>query len=157
MRSLLALGVVVAIVGVAFADDWTGKTVKVTQDGLKFGTKLGGGLVRQGAAVDTTKTYTVKSDDGTVLELNGGFIFKFEAAVVAEVKPFPKPLKDGEKVDTGGWFGKKVLPKRHSDTIRIGNWEDGKQVTWKAKNLLNCTAREDRDGFLRVYDGRWEG
>ncbi len=74
-----------------------------------------------------------------------------------DAKPFPKPLKDGEKVDTGGWFGKTVLPKRHSDSVRIGNWEDGKQVTWKPKNLMNCTVREDRDGFLRVHDGRWEG
>ena len=157
MRSLLALGVVVAVAGFTLADDWTGKTVTVTQDGLKFGTKLGGGLVRQGADVDTTKTYTVKSDDGTILELDGGFIFKSEAAVAADVKPFPKPRKDGEKVDTGGWFGKKLLPKRHTSEIRIGTWEDGKQVTWKPKNLLNCTVREDRDGFLRVYDGRWEG
>ena len=48
MRSLLALGVVVAVAGFTLADDWTGKTVTVKQDGLKFGTKLGGGLVRRG-------------------------------------------------------------------------------------------------------------
>ncbi|MGL6076039.1 MAG: tetratricopeptide repeat protein [Fimbriiglobus sp.] len=139
------------------ADDWTGKTIKVKENGLKLGRKLGGGLVRDGEALDSSKTYRVKASDDTYLELEGGFIFRIDAEAVADATPFPKPLKDGEKVKTDGWFGKKVLPKRSEDTIQIGDWVDGKQETWTPHNLLNSTVREDRGGFLRVYDGRREG
>lgn len=72
-------------------------------------------------------------------------------------KPFPKPLKDGEQVKAGGWVGKQVLPKRPEKDIRMGQWVDGKQVTWVPQNLLNCVVREDRDGFVRVADLRREG
>ncbi len=157
MRSLLALVLAVLACPLATADDWTGKTIRVKEDGVKPGPTSGNGIVVGDTALDKGKAYTVKADDGTRLQLDAGWIFKFQAEVVADFKPFPKPLQPDEKVKTDGWFGKKVLPRRDSDTIRIGTWEDGKQVTWKANNLLNCTVREDRDGYLRVYDGRWEG
>ncbi len=78
-------------------------------------------------------------------------------AFADDPKPFPKPLKDGEKVKAGGWVGKQVLPKRLEKDIRMGEWVDGKQVTWVPQNLLNCVVREDRDGFVRVADLRREG
>lgn len=74
-----------------------------------------------------------------------------------DAKPLPKPLKDGEKAGKGEWFGKRVLPKRHPDEIRIGDWEGKKQVFWSPHDLMNSTVRQDRSGFIRVYDGRREG
>ncbi len=72
------------------ADDLTGKTIKVKEDGLKLGRKLGGGLVRDGDALSSAKTYKVKSSDDTYLELAGGFIFRGDAELVAEAKALPE-------------------------------------------------------------------
>ena len=44
MRLVLGLVSALLLSVPANADDWTGKTVRVKQDGLKFGRKLGGGL-----------------------------------------------------------------------------------------------------------------
>ena len=143
----------------AVADDWSGKTVKV-KEAVKLGRKLGNGIVRDGAALDPAKTYVVKADDGSFLELAGGHIFKFEAELVAAAeKPFPKVrAKETDPVAAKGeWFGKKVLPKRDPDTIRMGDDEDGKPISWTPHNVFNCTVREDRDGYLRLYDERREG
>lgn len=85
------------------------------------------------------------------------FVGLIALVAIAEDRPIPKPLKEGEKLKTDGWFGKKVLPKRDPETIRIGDWVDGKQVYWTPHNLFNCTVREDRDGFLRLHDQRREG
>jgi hypothetical protein len=74
------------LASMARADDWTGKTVRVKEDGLKLGRKLGGGLVRDGDSLDKTKTYTVKSDDGNILELPGGFVFRTDVAVAEQRK-----------------------------------------------------------------------
>jgi tetratricopeptide (TPR) repeat protein len=84
-------------------------------------------------------------------------VLLFAMPAFADEKPFPKPLKDGEKVKTDGWFGKKVLPKQDEKDIRMGDWKDGKQETWTTHNLLNCTVREERSGFLRVFDTCREG
>jgi tetratricopeptide (TPR) repeat protein len=140
------------------ADDWTGKTIQPKQ-AVKLGRKFGGGLIRDGAAVDPQKTYIVKSDDGSILELDGGHIFKSEAKLVADAKPLPKErAKETDPVAAKGpWFGKKVLPKRDPDTIRMGDIIDGKPEYWTPHNLMNCTVREDRDGWLRLYDMRREG
>ena len=159
MRNIAAFVVAVAGVAPAFADDWTGKTVRVKEGGLKLGRKFGGGLVRDGAALDRGSTYTVKADDGGILELDGGFVFRSDVEVTADAKPVPKEkAKDTDPAaKKGEWFGKKVLPRRDQSTIRMSDWVDGKEVFWTPHNLLNCTVREDREGFLRVYDMRREG
>ncbi len=159
MKRLGSLLVVLLFTAGVFADDWAGKTITV-KESVKLGRKLGNGIIRDGAALDPAKSYVVKADDGTFLELAGGHIFKFEAALAAvQEKPFPKTrAKDTDPIAAKGeWFGKKVLPKRDSDTIRMGDYEDDKPVSWTPHNLLNCTVREDRDGYLRVYDMRREG
>ncbi len=99
------------------------------------------------------KSVRVKKDD---LKLGRKLVIQGE--VVAEQKDLPKPNdKTGKPDAKDDWTGKSVLPKKRQSEIRIGDWEDGKQVYWKAHNLLNCTVREDRDSFLRVHDGRREG
>ena len=69
----------------------------------------------------------------------------------------PKPLKDGEKPTKAGWFGQRVYPKKPSNEIWMGAWRDGEERFWRPNNLMNCEVREDRDGFVRVFDGRQEG
>lgn len=99
------------------------------------------------------KTLRLKKD---ALNLSRKLVIQGE--VVAEQKDLPKPNdKTGKPDAKDDWTGKSVLPKKRQSEIRIGDWKDGKQVFWKAHNLLNCTVREDRDGFLRVYDGHREG
>ena len=72
MSRVFALAAVVFLAAPVSADDkdWTGKTIKLTAN-VKLGSKLGGGLVRDGAALDKGKTFVVKSDDGSYLELVG--------------------------------------------------------------------------------------
>ncbi len=158
MKLIVSCVVGLLVAAGAGADDWSGKTITVKEP-VKLGRKLGNGLVRDGAALEPGKPYMVKSDDGTNLELPGGHIFKFEATLAADEKPFPKVrAKDTDPAAAKGeWFGKKVLPKRDQSTIRMGDDEDGKPVYWTPHNLWNCTVREDRDGYLRLYDDRREG
>jgi tetratricopeptide (TPR) repeat protein len=159
MRPSLAFILTLMLALHANADDWTGKTIRVKEDRLKLGRKFGGGLVRDGAVLDKARTYIVKSDDGIYLELDGGFVFRSDAVVVADAKLFPKEkAKQSDPAAVKGpWFGKKVLPRRDPETIRMGDWVDGQPVYWTPNNLLNCWVREDRDGFLRVFDMRREG
>jgi hypothetical protein len=90
MIRALTVAALVAFVSPVRADekDWTGTPVRF-KESVHLGRKLGGGLVRDGAALDPAKTYTVKSDDGTFLELVGetGFVFKSEAERVAKADP----------------------------------------------------------------------
>ena len=154
MRLLLA---VLLTATFALADDWTGKSIK-PKEAVKLGRKVGNGIARDGAEVDTKKSYVVKSDDGTLLELADGYIFKFEAELGKEPDLPKAKAKDTDAAkDKGEWFGKKVLPKRSESTIQIGDYEDDKPVYWTPHNLMNCTVREDKGGFLRLYDDRREG
>jgi tetratricopeptide (TPR) repeat protein len=141
----------------ALADDWTGKSIK-PKEAVKLGRKLGNGIVRDGAEVDTKKTYAVKSDDGTLLELADGYIFKFEAELSKEPDLPKVKAKETDPIkDKGEWFGKKVLPRRDPRTLRMGDWDGDKQIFWRPKNFLNFIVREDKDGFLRVHDMEREG
>lgn len=92
MSRLLAPVAVLLLAVSATADDkdWTGRSVRL-KEGVKLGRKLAGGLVRDGAPLDKGKTYVVKSDDGTFLELTGetGFVFKIDVEVVPAAKADP--------------------------------------------------------------------
>ena len=157
MRSLFALSLALLIGTALRADDLVGKTVKVKKDDVRLGTKNGTGLIRDGDALTRAKTYTVKTEDDGYLELVGqtGFLFTQDVEVVAALpKKDDKAKKPDPKDD---WTGKKVLPKKRTEDIQFGDWIDGKQQYFEAHNLLNCTVRKDRDGFLRVYDLRREG
>ncbi len=157
MRSLLALTLALLAVSGLRADDLAGKTVKVKKDGVQLGRQTGTGLIRDGDALSRAKTYTVKTEDDGYLELVGqtGFLFTQDVEVVATMpKKDDKAKKPDPKDD---WTGKKVLPKKPEKDIQFGDWIDGKQEYFKAHNLMNCVVRQDRNGFLRVYDMRREG
>ena len=72
MRMLRIASLLLLLASPAFADDLKGKSVTVKVDGLKLGRKLDGGLVRDSDALSIKKSYVVKADDGTFLELAGG-------------------------------------------------------------------------------------
>jgi len=157
MRSLLALGLALLAVAGLRADDLVGKTVKVKKDGVQLGRQTGTGLIREGDALSRAKTYTVKTEDDGYIQLVGqtGFLFTQDVEVVAALpKKDDKAKKPDPKDD---WTGKKVLPKKPKKDIQFGDWIDGKQEYFPAHNLLNCIVRQDRGGFLRVYDMRREG
>jgi tetratricopeptide (TPR) repeat protein len=71
--------------------------------------------------------------------------------------PKVKAKESATAKDKGEWFGKKVLPRRDPDTMLMGDWNGDKQEFWKPHNLLNCFVREDKDAWLRLYDGHREG
>ena len=111
MRSILVLSLTRLIGNALRAGELVGKSVKVKEDGLLLGRKSGGGLIRDGDALSKTKTYTVKSDDGSFVELVGqtGFLFTQDVEIVAALpKKDDKAKKPDPKDD---WTGKKVLPK----------------------------------------------
>ena len=160
MRMLLIASLLLALASPAFADDWKGKSVAVKVDGLKLGRKLDGGLIRDGDALSSKKSYVVKADDGTFLELAGGFVFKSDVEVVAGAE-FPKTfVKDaeGEKPKDRWAFGTSVLPTKHTDDIQFGDWIDDKQEYFKLSGFLPMYVRKDNgDGWVRIHDSYREG
>ena len=158
----LSAAAFVLFAGPASADDWTGKSVRVKENGLKLGRKIGNGLVREGPALDASKTYTVKADDGSFLELDGGVIFKSDAEL-APRKELPKeykPLKEGEKVADGLWpFSTKVLPTQRTETISFGDRDaEGKQFYFEMSGTMPMEVRKDNgDGWVRIHDWHREG
>lgn len=165
LRSIPALAVLLLFTAPLSAEDWTGKTIKVKEDGLKLGRKLGGGLARDGAALDKSKTYTVKSDDGTFLEVDGGFLFRADAEVVAEAKPYPKefkPEKPGDKPEFGGWpRDTQVMFTRPPDQVPFGDWVEGKQVQFPLQfptaAVVLPVVKDHAGGWVRIFDGKREG
>jgi tetratricopeptide (TPR) repeat protein len=165
----LALVAVLLLTSSAAADDanWTGKSIRLTSDGVKTGSKFRGGLVRDGAALDRSKTYIVKSDDGSYLELVGraGFIFKIDAELVAGVPAPPArpdtpaaPPPPPEKKNL--WPpGTSVLPKRRPNEIPF-EYRDaaGKSIPFELSGIMPMSVRSDPgDGRVRVHDGHREG
>ncbi|MGL4423139.1 MAG: hypothetical protein ACRCZF_20930 [Gemmataceae bacterium] len=56
------------------------------------------------------------------------------------------------------WTGKRVLPKQHPSTMKMtGTDSDGEKIEWVPHNLMKCKVREDKDGQLRLHDGKKEG
>lgn len=162
MLRVCALVAVVAFVAPVRADDkdWTGKSVKLTE-GVKLGRKLAGGLVRDGAALDKSKTYVVKSDDGQFLELVGeaGFIFRSEAEVVAG-RAMPKKGDAAKKDAKDVWaFGTKVLPKKRASQIQFGDRDaDGNQTHFQMSGIMPMEVRLDNGyGWARIHDRYREG
>ena len=129
-------------------------------DGLQLGRKHDGGLIRDGDALSAKKNYVVKADDGTFLELAGGFVFKSDVEVVAGAG-FPKKfVKDGEgEKPKDRWaFGTKVLPTKRTSTIQFGDWIDDKQEYFKLSGIMPMEVRKDNgDGWVRIHDGYREG
>ncbi len=160
MRILLIPLLLLVFAFPALADDLTGKSVTVKVDGLQLGRKLDGGLVRDGDALSAKKSYVVKADDGTFLELAGGFVFKSDVDVVAGAE-FPKKfVKDAEgETPKDRWaFGTVVMPTKHTDKIQFGDWIDDKQEYFKLSGIGPMYVRKDNgDGWVRIHDGHREG
>ena len=139
------------------ADVLAGKSVKVKEEGKRLGTKTQTGLIRDGEALSRAKVYTVKSEDDGYVDLVGqaGFLFTQDLEVLPSL---PKDTDESKKPDPkDDWTGKEVLPTKHQSDIPFGDWIDGKPVYFAPHNLMTCVVRDDRDGFLRVYDYRREG
>ncbi len=160
MRMLLIPLLLLTFASPAFADDLKGKSVTVKVDGLKLGRKLDNGLIRDGDALSAKKSYVVKADDGTFLELAGGFVFKSDVEVVAGAE-FPKKFvkdADGEKPIDRWAFGTKVLLTKRTDKIQFGDWIDDKQEYFKLSGIVPMDVRKDNgDGWVRIHDGHREG
>jgi tetratricopeptide (TPR) repeat protein len=148
--------------GAADDKDWTGKTIKLKHDNLKMGSKFGGGLVRDGAALEKGRSYVVKSDDGSFLELVGqaGFIFKLEAEVVAGGEVVKKDAPAAKVNEKNLWpADTKVLPKKRPGEIRFGDRDrTGKEVFFELSGIMPMLVRKDPgDGWIRIHDGHREG
>jgi tetratricopeptide (TPR) repeat protein len=160
-RAFALAAVLVLAAPVAAQDkDWTGKTVRL-KEGVKLGSKFGGGLVRDGAALKQGQTFVVRSDDGSLLELVGqtGFIFKSEAELVADRAV---PEKGGPAAEAGKkpWAaGTEVLPKKRPDRIPFGGRDAaGNWVYFQMSGILPVEVREDAGGgWVRIHDGHREG
>ena len=160
MRMLLIPLFLLVFASPAFADDLTGKSVTVKVDGLKLGRKLDNGLIRDGDALSAKKNYVVKADDGTFLELAGGFVFKSDVDVVAGAE-FPKKFvkdADGETPKDRWAFGTKVLYTKRPENIQFGDWIDDKQEYFKLSGIMPMEVRKDNgDGWVRIHDSYREG
>jgi tetratricopeptide (TPR) repeat protein len=55
------------------------------------------------------------------------------------------------------WKGEKVVGKKWPKDIKFGDIVDGKQVYFEFRGIYPITVREDRDGWLRIFDGHKEG
>src|SRR5689334_12657986 len=58
--------------------------------------------------------------------------------------------------DEGSRVGKWVFCKKPAKEIQFGDWVDGKQVYFEL-NAIIVNVREEREGWLRVFDGCREG
>jgi tetratricopeptide (TPR) repeat protein len=55
------------------------------------------------------------------------------------------------------WKGQKVVGKKWAADIKFGDWIDGKQVYFPFEGIYPITVRDDKDGWLRLFDGHKEG
>lgn len=162
MPRIFALAAVLTLAAAVAAQDkgWTDKTVKLTID-AKLGTKQAGGLLRDGAALRRGQAFTVKSDDGTFIELAGetGHILKGEAQLFA-AREMPKKGDAKPKADAKDLWpaGTKVLPKRLSRGIQFGDRDaDGRAIFYDLTGLGLVIVRDNGDGWVRVRDRSHEG
>jgi tetratricopeptide (TPR) repeat protein len=163
MRILLTTMIVCLMAVPCWADDWSGKLIRVKEDGVKLGRKSGDGLVRVGAALSQAKTYTVKTDDGTYLEIETGFLFKNEAVLADRVVEMPKQFRKERSADAtvaGIWAPNTVVMfTKPNDQISFGDWVDGKQVSYRICprcSVVNVI-RDNGDGWVRIHDSQHEG
>ena len=121
---------------VAEETNWTGKEVQLKET-VRLGRKLGDGLVRDGAVLDTATTYTVKSDDGSYLAFVGrtGFVFKSECRLA--------PVKADPIVGTYRWYtgAEFVFRKDGTATAKLGD------KTWKVRWIANPYG-----GYVVMYE-----
>jgi tetratricopeptide (TPR) repeat protein len=59
--------------------------------------------------------------------------------------------------DTSSWKGEFVVGKMLPSKIRFGDYVGDKQVFFKFKGIYPIKVRDDRDGWLRLFDGHREG
>jgi tetratricopeptide (TPR) repeat protein len=162
MSRAFALAAALALAAPAAAEDtdWTGRTVRL-REGVKLGSKFGGGLVRDGAALEKGRAFVVKSDDAGLLELAGqtGFIFKSEAELAPGL-PAPKAGGPATNVVQRPWpAGTEVLPGKRPDRIAFGTRDAaGNWVPFPMSGIMPMEVREDPgDGWVRIHDGHREG
>lgn len=162
MSRALALGVLVVFVASAAAQNpgYTDKTVKIRSD-TRLGTKQAGGLLRNGAELRRGQAFTVKSDDGTYVELAGrdGFLFKAEVELFVG-REMPKKDAKGPKAGAKGLWaeGARVLGKRSNSQIQFGDRDaDGRQVFYDLSGLSMTVVRDNGDGWVRIRDRYHEG
>lgn len=155
MRFALSIAVVTLCSLTATAEDWTGKKVKTKGD-VKPGRRDGAGLIRGTEVVKKDTELTVKSDDGTYLELDGklGTIFKSEA-VLSSDDPNALP-SDGTT-----WKAGTVIYGREPDTfnyleLRSRDGLSSVKVNWTPR-LAPTVVKDGDDGTLLVTDGTTEG
>jgi tetratricopeptide (TPR) repeat protein len=55
------------------------------------------------------------------------------------------------------WKGQKVVGKKPAEDIKFGDWIDGKEVYFPFEGHYPITVRDDKDGWLRLFDGHKEG
>lgn len=55
------------------------------------------------------------------------------------------------------WKGELVCGRKPAGEIKFGDTIDGKQVYFPFRGIYQITVRDDRDGWLRVFDGHTEG
>ena len=140
LRPIVLMAIILlAAPAVADDKDWTGRSIKL-KEGVALGRKLGGGLVRDGAVLDKTKTYVVKSDDGAFLELVGetGFIFKSEAEVVRAVPAPADPIVGSYRWYSGAEF---VFRENGTATAKLND------KTWAVRWVVNPYG-----GYVLMYD-----
>jgi tetratricopeptide (TPR) repeat protein len=162
MSRAFALAAVLALALPAAASDgdWTGKTVRLKQ-GVRLGSKLGGGLVRDGAALERGQTFVVKSDSGGLLELVGqdGFIFKSDAELAAGLSAPRAGGTAANEVKRPWAAGTEVLPRKRPDRITFGGRDAaGNWASFPLSGIMPMEVRADPgDGWVRIHDGRREG
>lgn len=66
-----------------------------------------------------------------------------------------EPVEKGKDV----WaVGTRVLPTKHTDKIKFGDWIDDKQEYFKLSGIMPMEVRKDKgDGWVRIHDGHREG
>lgn len=161
ITGVLAVAVLLAAAAVAVVtwcgaprpalEDWTGRTVRVTEP-VKLARKTADGLVSDGATLDPAKTYVVTADDGTVLDLAGGHVYKFQARLVAAPEPPavspPEPEADAainelsaairrRPDDRSGyvnrgdaWAARRAFDKAVADYTEAIRLDPGKAAAW---------------------------
>jgi tetratricopeptide (TPR) repeat protein len=55
------------------------------------------------------------------------------------------------------WTGELVVGKKYADEITFGDQVNGKQEWFEFRGIYPIAVREDRDGWLRIFDGHREG
>jgi tetratricopeptide (TPR) repeat protein len=117
-------------------------------------------LLRDGAELKAGEAFTVKSDDGTYIELDGqkGFLFKTEVMLFAG-RVMPKP-GDKPKADAKGLWaeGTRVLPKKSTSAIQFGDrGADGRSTYFPLNGISFSIIRDNGDGWVRIRDRYREG